>query len=100
MYLNQLTIIGFTGQDADFHYTPNGTAVTTFSVATKAKPIGILLQGRQSLGRLWNSTQRMPRRTSGTQNILPISVGGKRKPLLKPIAPTNSIRYHPLSMRR
>ena len=35
MYLNQLTIIGFTGQDADFHYTPNGTAVTTFSVATK-----------------------------------------------------------------
>ena len=35
MYLNQLTIIGFTGQDADFHYTPNGTAVTTSSVATK-----------------------------------------------------------------
>jgi len=31
MYMNQLTIIGFTGQDADFHYTPNGTAVTTFS---------------------------------------------------------------------
>jgi len=35
MYLNQLTIIGFTGQDADFHYTATGTAVTTFSVATK-----------------------------------------------------------------
>ena len=35
MYMNQLTIIGFTGQDADFHYTPNGTAVTTFSVATR-----------------------------------------------------------------
>jgi single-stranded DNA-binding protein len=35
MYMNQLTIIGFTGQDADFHYTPNGTAVTTLSVATK-----------------------------------------------------------------
>src|SRR5215475_12523877 len=35
MYLNQLTIFGFTGQDADFHYTRNGTAVTTFSVATK-----------------------------------------------------------------
>src|ERR1700756_4682117 len=35
MYLNQLTIIGFTGQDADFHYTSNGAAVTTFSVATK-----------------------------------------------------------------
>jgi single-strand DNA-binding protein len=33
--MNQLTIIGFTGQDADFHYTPNGTSVTTFSVATK-----------------------------------------------------------------
>jgi single-strand DNA-binding protein len=35
MYMNQLTIIGFTGQDADFHYTSNSTAVTTFSVATK-----------------------------------------------------------------
>jgi len=35
MYLNQLTITGFTGRDADLHYTPNGTAVTTFSVATK-----------------------------------------------------------------
>jgi len=35
MYLNQLTIIGFTGQDADFQYTPKGTAATTFSVATK-----------------------------------------------------------------
>jgi single-strand DNA-binding protein len=35
MYLNQLTIIGFTGHDADFHFTPNGTSVTTVSVATK-----------------------------------------------------------------
>jgi len=35
MYMNQLTIIGFTGQDADFHYTSNGTAVTTLSLATK-----------------------------------------------------------------
>ena len=35
MYMNQLTIIGFTGQDAGFHYTPNGTAVTTLSLATK-----------------------------------------------------------------
>ena len=36
MYImNQLTIIGFTGQDADLHYTQNGTAVTTLSVATK-----------------------------------------------------------------
>src|SRR5215831_2986952 len=35
MYLNQLTIIGFTGQDADFHFTSNGTPVTTLSVATK-----------------------------------------------------------------
>ena len=25
MYLNQLTIIGFTGQDAEFHFTSNGT---------------------------------------------------------------------------
>src|SRR5215467_10080771 len=35
MYLNQLTIIGFTGQDADFHFSSNGTFVTTLSVATK-----------------------------------------------------------------
>ena len=35
MYLNQLTIIGFTGQDADLHFTSNGTSVTTLSVATK-----------------------------------------------------------------
>ena len=35
MYLNRLTIIGFTGQDAEFHFTSNGTPVTTVSVATK-----------------------------------------------------------------
>ena len=35
LYLNQLTIIGFTGQDADFHFSSNGTPVTTLSVATK-----------------------------------------------------------------
>jgi single-stranded DNA-binding protein len=35
MYLNQLTIIGFTGRDAEFHFTSNGTPVTTVSVATK-----------------------------------------------------------------
>jgi single-strand DNA-binding protein len=35
MYLNQLTIIGFTGNDADVHYTTSGTLVTTLSVATK-----------------------------------------------------------------
>lgn len=33
--LNQLTIIGFTGSDAEAHYTPNGTLVTTLSIATK-----------------------------------------------------------------
>ena len=33
--MNQLTLIGFTGQDAEVHYTPNGTLVTTLSVATK-----------------------------------------------------------------
>jgi single-strand DNA-binding protein len=33
--MNQLTIIGFTGQDADFHYASNRTAVATFAVATK-----------------------------------------------------------------
>jgi hypothetical protein len=33
--MNQLTIIGFTGSDADVHYTQNGTLVTTRSVATK-----------------------------------------------------------------
>ena len=52
MYLNQLTIIGFTGQDAEFHFMSNGTPVTTVSVATKeswknadgdwqSQPIGI-----------------------------------------------------------
>ena len=35
MYLNQLTIFGFTGSEADLHYTSNGTFVTTLSVATK-----------------------------------------------------------------
>ena len=35
MYLNQLTIIGFTGSDAEAHYTPNGTLFTMLSVATK-----------------------------------------------------------------
>jgi len=35
MYLNQLTVIGFTGQDADFHFASNGTPVMTLSVATK-----------------------------------------------------------------
>jgi single-strand DNA-binding protein len=35
MYLNQLTIIGFTGSEADVHFTTNGTVVATLSVATK-----------------------------------------------------------------
>ena len=33
--MNQLTIIGFAGNDAEAHYTPNGTLVVTISVATK-----------------------------------------------------------------
>ena len=33
--MNQITIIGFTGSDADAHYTHNGTLVTTLSVATR-----------------------------------------------------------------
>jgi len=33
--MNQLTLIGFTGQDAETHYTQNGKLVTTLSVATK-----------------------------------------------------------------
>ena len=33
--LNQLTIIGFTGHEADVHYTTNGTLVVMLSVATK-----------------------------------------------------------------
>jgi hypothetical protein len=35
VHIEQLTIIGFTGSDAEAHYTPNGTLVTTLSVATK-----------------------------------------------------------------
>ena len=33
--LNQLTIIGFTGSDAEAHYTPNGALVVSLSVATE-----------------------------------------------------------------
>jgi len=33
--MNQLTIIGFTGNDAETHYTTGGTLVTTLSIATK-----------------------------------------------------------------
>jgi single-strand DNA-binding protein len=33
--MNQLTIIGFTGREAETYYTTNGTLVTTLSVATK-----------------------------------------------------------------
>ena len=33
--LNQLTIIGFTGSEADVHYTTSGKMVVTLSVATK-----------------------------------------------------------------
>ena len=35
MYMNQLTIIGFTGHDAELHCTQSGTPVTALSVATK-----------------------------------------------------------------
>lgn len=35
MYLNQFTIIGFAGKNADTKYLPNGTPVVKFSVATK-----------------------------------------------------------------
>ena len=33
--MNQLTIIGFTGNEAEAHYTPSGTLIATISVATK-----------------------------------------------------------------
>jgi single-strand DNA-binding protein len=33
--MNHFTIIGFAGNDAEAHYTPNGTLVVTMSVATK-----------------------------------------------------------------
>ena len=33
--MNQLTIIGFTGNDAEAHYTTSGALVVTISVATK-----------------------------------------------------------------
>ncbi len=33
--MNQITIIGFTGSDAEAHYTKTGTLVVTVSVATK-----------------------------------------------------------------
>jgi single-strand DNA-binding protein len=33
--MNQITIIGFAGSDAEAHYTQNGTLIVTLSVATK-----------------------------------------------------------------
>ena len=33
--MNQLTIIGFTGNEADIHYMAGGTLIATLSVATK-----------------------------------------------------------------
>ena len=33
--LNQLTLIGFTGAEAEVHHTQNGTVVAVISVATK-----------------------------------------------------------------
>ena len=33
--LNQITLFGFTGAEAEVHYTQNGTAVAVVSVATK-----------------------------------------------------------------
>lgn len=35
MYLNHLTIIGFSGSEADTHQTSNGALTATVSVATK-----------------------------------------------------------------
>jgi single-strand DNA-binding protein len=35
MYLNEVTVIGFTGQKPEVKYLSNGTAVTRFTVATK-----------------------------------------------------------------
>jgi|SRR5579875_3777625 len=35
MHLNQLSIIGFLGKDAELKFLPNGTPVVKFSVATK-----------------------------------------------------------------
>lgn len=35
MYLNEVTVIGFTGQKPEVKYLPNGTPVTRFTVATK-----------------------------------------------------------------
>jgi len=34
--MNQLTIIGFTGRDADLHYAQNGTPITTLSIEVGA----------------------------------------------------------------
>jgi single-stranded DNA-binding protein len=34
--MNQLTIIGLTGSEAEAHYTQNGSLVATLPVATKA----------------------------------------------------------------
>jgi single-strand DNA-binding protein len=36
MYKNNIDLIGFVGSDPEARYTTNGTAVTTFSLATKS----------------------------------------------------------------
>ena len=36
MYKNNIDLIGFVGSDPEARYTSNGTAVTTFSLATKS----------------------------------------------------------------
>jgi single-strand DNA-binding protein len=36
MYKNNIDLIGFLGSDPEARYTSNGTAVTTFSLATKS----------------------------------------------------------------
>jgi len=56
--------------------------------------------GEAESRRLSNSTPTMPRHTNGTQNNLPQLGAGNRRPLLKSIALTNSIRCHRSSAGR
>jgi eukaryotic-like serine/threonine-protein kinase len=65
-----------------------------FSAAMRWRTTGILPEERLSTRRLSNSTPTMPRHIGSTHGVLDRLAVGSRKPLLKSIVPTNSIRSH------
>ena len=57
-YINQITLQGNLGKDAETKHTPDGTPVTTFSMATRRAPA----KARTSIGTiLWSSANWLKR---------------------------------------